>query len=393
MTEDLLERIRRLCERLVEIAPWWSGWWTPAPDQRLAAFEREHGIVLPDGYRSLLTTIGERAPIPGRPHGGLLELDQALAVPLAAELLGALDQPFIGAGDDPIELEWDDEADAYTDPTPLAGCLPVLDRGDAIDVLVVTGADRGRVWSFAPSSAPALRPAGAEFLDWYLVELERGMIPLEKEAQELEAHSLRVERNSGDLAACVALGRRLLLSDRDRARDLLEGAWAVIESLDADTQIELRRAIAELDLLDGRRDRIEAMADSDDPWLHTYAGIAAAHAGAHEQVIARLEALAIPVLLRSAAIGHLALAHAACGRIEHAIGLLRATQASASNHAIAARLREATGQREAALRSWKEALATQDRSRTGPRPPRLTDFIEAPVPSPAAIAGRIAALK
>jgi hypothetical protein len=81
------------------------------------------------------------------------------------------------------------------------------------------------------------------------------------------------------------------------------------------------------------------------------------------------------------------------GDVEAALGYLRATQASASNHAIAARLRASLGQRDAALRSWREALAAQDRSRSGPRPPRLADFIEIPLPTPAEIEAEIRTLE
>ncbi|HLT36454.1 MAG TPA: SMI1/KNR4 family protein, partial [Enhygromyxa sp.] len=346
MTEDLIERIRGLCKRLVEVAPWWAGWWTPLPEERLEAFELEHGVVLPNGYRRLLREIGDRAPIPGRPRGGLLELERARVGTTADDRLGRLDRPFAGAGDQPVELEWDDDADDWTDPAPLAGCLPILDGGcDTTCLLVVTGADRGRVWSFTPSGAPQLRPTRTEFLTWYADELERGLAPLVARAETREGLERRVAERADDLQASVALGRELLLFDRARARELLERAWETIESLDPGAQIELRRAIAELDLLDDRRDRIDAMADGDD-WLRTYAGIAAARSGNHKRAIERLEGATIPVLLRSAAIGHLALAHAARGRVEHAIALLRATQASTSNHAIAARLRSSLGQRE-----------------------------------------------
>ncbi|MFO7563470.1 MAG: hypothetical protein R6X02_12565 [Enhygromyxa sp.] len=312
----------------------------------------------------------------------------------AGDLLGPLDQAFAGVGAEPIELEWDDDADAFIAGAPIAGCLPIVDGGcDMTYLLVVTGLDRGRVWSFSPSGAPQLRPTGAEFLDWYSDELTRGLAPLETQAQAREDLERRLAEDPEDLAANVALGRELLLLDRLRARALLEHGWRASDSLDPRTRAELRRAIAELDLLDGRRDRVEAMADDEDDWLRTYAGIAAARAGDHRRTIERLEGATIPVLLRSAAIGHLALAHAALGRVDHAIALLRATQASASNHAIAARLRSSIGDREAALRSWREALAAEDRSRRGPRPPRLTDFIEAPVPPPAAIDAAIQALQ
>lgn len=376
MSTDSLERIHRLLERLVEIAPWWAGWWTPVPDHQLADFERAHGVVLPSAHRQLLIDIGEPAPIPGRPRGGLIRLAQALVDTPASDLLGPLAQPFIGAGDGEVDLEWDDDDE---DP-PFAGCLPVLDAGDSIYLLIITGSERGRVWSYSPSSAPPLRSTGAKFLDWYAAELERGMTPLEADVREREALEQRVANDPEDLAASVTLGRRLLLIDRARARELLERAWTAIDSLEPSTQLDLRRAIAELDLLDGRSDRLASMPDVDaDPWLRTYSGIAAARAGDHEQAIARLEGAKIPVLLRSAAIGHLARAHAAHGRFEHALALLRSTQASTSNHAIAARLREAMGDQQAAQRSWAEARAAQDRSRTGPRPPRLADLLEAPV--------------
>lgn len=381
MTQDhLIERIRRLCGRLIEAAPWWRGWWAPIEERRLSAFERAHGVSLPGGHRRLLSEIGDRAPIPGRPRGGLLALEHAIAGTTVD--LGPLAHPFFPPLDEP-----DDE-------TPLAGCLPILDGGcDTIYLLVVTGSERGRVWSFTPSGAPQLRPTGSEFLDWYVDELERGVAPLEIDAKSRDTLARRVAEHPEDREASVALGRRLLLLDRSRARALLESAWGASGPLDPTTRIELRRAVAELDLLEGRRDRIEAMADDDDDWLRTYAGIAAARADDHERAIERLEGRVIPVPLRSAAIGHLACAHAARGRIEHAIELLRGTQASASNHAIAAKLRGLIGERETARRSWQEALAAQDRSRSGPRPPRLADFIEVPVPSPAAIEAAIRALQ
>ena len=135
MTENLLERIRRLCQRLVEIAPWWDGWWRPMAERRLSGFERDHAIVLPDGYRRLLVEIGDRAPIPGRPRGGLIEFEEALVGTTVAELLGPLDRPFPTAGEDTLDLEWDEDAD----DTPLAGCLPIVDGGcDLTYLLVVT---------------------------------------------------------------------------------------------------------------------------------------------------------------------------------------------------------------------------------------------------------------
>jgi tetratricopeptide (TPR) repeat protein len=257
--------------------------------------------------------------------------------------------------------------------------------------MVVTGRDRGRVWSFTASGSPQLRPVGADLLEWYIDELEHGLAPLQAAAEAREQLERRVAVDPEDVEATLALGRELLLVDRDRARDLLERAWRSTDH----SRSDLRRAIAELDLIDGRSDRIDsirAMADHDDDWLRTYAGLAAARAGRHEQAIERLEAARIPALLRSAAIGHLARAHAALGRPEQAIALLRATQASASNHAIAAELRSSIGDREGARRSWAEALAAQDRSRTGPRPPRLADLLEVPVPDPAMIEAAIRSL-
>ncbi len=393
MEEHLIERIRGLCARLVEIAPWWAGCWTPVPDEQLQAFDRAHGVKLPSGYRRLLREIGDHAPVPGRPRGGLLGLEEALHWRCVDEWLGVLGEAFSGVDDEPIELEWDDATDAYCDPRPLRGCLPVLDGGcDLTYLLVVTGPDRGRVWSFTASGSPQLRPTGAEFLDWYVNELARAMASLEDQARDLDLLERQVAATPGNMAASVALGRALLLRDRPRARALLERAWAD-GSLDGDDRIELRRAIAELDLLDDRRDRIESMAEDDDDWLRTYAGIVASRAGDHEQTIARLEGATIPTLLRAAATGHLALAHAALGRIDRALELLRASQASGSNHAIAARLRTALGQRDTALRSWREALASRDRSSLGPRPPRLSDFVEPPLPDRDEIEAAIATLE
>ena len=84
MTEDLLERIRRLCERLVEIAPWWSGWWTPVAEGRLAEFEQAHGIELPSGYRRLLAAVGAEPVDDARDEAPVSSALSRSSMPLSA---------------------------------------------------------------------------------------------------------------------------------------------------------------------------------------------------------------------------------------------------------------------------------------------------------------------
>ena len=278
-SQDSLGRIRALLDQLIQLAPWWQGFCQVLGEEDIASFETAHRIALPEGYRSLLRQIGDRAPIPGQARGGLLPLADALTATTASDYLGALAEPFPFAGVSDATLPWDDARDDYRDPPPLRGLLPIGDGGcDVTYHLVVSGAERGQVWVFAPSGAPELSATGESLLAWYERRLVAALTPLQNTVAAREALEERVERDPQDLAAAVELGRELLLTDTARAASLIEQAWQGRAPQDDEARVRRLRAVAELDLLQGRDDRIEGMRGEADAWLQCFVAVAAARA-------------------------------------------------------------------------------------------------------------------
>lgn len=373
-----------LAAELVALAPWWSGWTRPLAEAELASFEAEHGVTLPPGYRGVLREIGDQAPLPTRPDRVLAPLRGARSMTTASSFLGPLAEPFPHTGTDAVELEWDDEADDYADPLWLRGCLPLAGAGcDESIVLVVSGPDRGRVWGVTPSAAPELHPTGLEFSSWYRAELERA-VERERGRVAEQAELERRVADPDDLEAAVALGRALLLVDRDRARVLLERAWSQAHY---EPDAALARAIAELDLLDDRRDRLDSLTERCPPWCRCYAAIAAARGDDHRRAVELFEGGARPAILGALVAGWHAHALAQLGRPRDALELLRRSPTNAATLALAATLHTELGEHDEARRCWTRL---RDSPVPKPRAPTLADFVGLPPPSPATIDAALA---
>lgn len=389
---DGSDRIIALVNELEEIAPWWRGWARPIGQAELDRFEATHAITLPPGYRKVLVSIGDHAPLPSRPGGALAPLAEAAALPTASAFLGPLASPFAHTGSSPIDVDWDDVSDDYVDPLWLRGCLPLTGAGcDESFVLVVTGPDRGRVWSVTPSGSPQLHPTGLEFTRWYQAELERGLGPERGRVRELAALERRLAADPNDIEAAVGLGQALLFDDRARAASLLERAWARGGS--APNAHELGRAIAELDLLEGRADRVDKLAELDGPWLRAHAAISAARAGDDRRAIELFAPGGHPATLSQLVTGYHGLALWRSGQPQRALEILRAGAAGLANLALAAKIQTELGDLEAARRSWQRVrLGLTHGLEPMPQRPRLADFIALPRPELSEVEAELARL-
>lgn len=112
---------------------------------QVSAFEREHGIVLPDDYRQYLLHVGNGG---AGPFYGMLPLTAsgpADQLSTAFPLSGAWNMTYEGdPGDKDAYLRW--EA-VYSDNKWRSGLLTICDFGCGDDVcLVVAGEEYGHVW-------------------------------------------------------------------------------------------------------------------------------------------------------------------------------------------------------------------------------------------------------
>jgi hypothetical protein len=134
----------------------------PLGEDGVVAFERAHGIRLPEPYRTFVSTEANGAA--GPPAYGLLALGQLrhMSEDRALEP-GALQRVF------PLTTAWvweDDPSasDEAIDEVYRSGILPLGTDGDGMDyVLVVTGPVRGQVWLVTDVGAS---PVAADFGRW-----------------------------------------------------------------------------------------------------------------------------------------------------------------------------------------------------------------------------------
>ncbi|RSS52956.1 SMI1/KNR4 family protein [Streptomyces sp. WAC07061] len=152
----------------------------PAGWEAVRSFEAEHGVVLPEPYRTFVAEICDGLP-EGPPYYGLLPLAQtppdwgtdrperrlAEPFPLTAAWLWE-------AEDDGAELS-EAEFEALTDPVCDHGSLLLGTDGCGMYWhLVVTGPQRGHVWQiagegampFGPDSPDAVMPGTPGFTGW-----------------------------------------------------------------------------------------------------------------------------------------------------------------------------------------------------------------------------------
>ncbi|ASO21041.1 hypothetical protein FHR81_002010 [Actinoalloteichus hoggarensis] len=138
----------------------------PSTESTVAAFEAEHGITLPDGYRRFLLEVGDGG---AGPSYGLLRLSDAYAE-VSDSFPGALREPspFV-PGAEYGEDWWDDFWGPDDRPDPLQGTLAVVHHGCAdYTQLVVTGPGRGRLVNVnLDGSVPPYVLEDRDFLDWY----------------------------------------------------------------------------------------------------------------------------------------------------------------------------------------------------------------------------------
>jgi hypothetical protein len=142
----------------------------PLTDGEVTAFEREHGIKLPEDYRAFITTIGNGGP--GRwggagPYYGLHPLDDwdhALWNPAGPDTLAT---PF-PAGPGRRFTDWPSEVAPDDDGEPYSGTLTLSDQGcGGLSVLVVSGPARGRVTDNSDQPTGPAFTRDPDFLSWY----------------------------------------------------------------------------------------------------------------------------------------------------------------------------------------------------------------------------------
>jgi hypothetical protein len=155
----------------------------PLSESELAAFEAEHGITLPAGYRAFLGRIGNGGP--GQyggagPYYGLHPLENWQYA--MVEEGGRLDVPFPVAPDQDFagDVEWYEAVGLGGDFDEwFPGAIALSDQGCGYYcVLVVTGPARGWIAYTRYSEGPPFFVAD-DFLDWYegwLDEMATGVI-------------------------------------------------------------------------------------------------------------------------------------------------------------------------------------------------------------------------
>lgn len=142
----------------------------PLADCEVAAFERAHGVELPEDYRAFITTVGNGGP--GRwggagPYYGLHALQDWAISLWGMPDAGTLVRPFL-AEPGRICSDWLSDVAPGDDDEPYAGTLALSDQGCGyLSILVVSGPARGRVTdnSDAPTGPPFTDDP--DFLSWY----------------------------------------------------------------------------------------------------------------------------------------------------------------------------------------------------------------------------------
>jgi len=177
----------------------------PLPLAVVEAFERRHGVSLPDDYRLFLTQIGNGG---AGPYYGVLPFgkDDDGRDLEGGGLLGDLSKPFPHAtawnlpdsfwegepdwgADAPVEEQdrlmeaWDRELEArYWNPAIMDGAIPICHMGCALrQWLVIHGEQRGCVWNDHRADygglAPVLDGRGepVTFAGWYMGWLDESL--------------------------------------------------------------------------------------------------------------------------------------------------------------------------------------------------------------------------
>jgi len=166
----------------------------------LIAFERRHGVELPEDYRWFLANIGNGGAGPNYGVFALNEMDDGYGAAPWEEndgFVGMLRAPFphrdvwndlAGKPDDDaveskeLEAERDAFEERYFSTRQVNGAIPICHIGCALRIwLVVSGAERGHLWldkraDYEGLMALPTRSGGRlTFLDWYAEWVEESL--------------------------------------------------------------------------------------------------------------------------------------------------------------------------------------------------------------------------
>jgi hypothetical protein len=161
---------------------------TTLKDKELLTFERKHAIELPDDYRSFVSLLGNggAGPFHGVFQLGGFDDDEAWPTGLVSTLSDAF----------PHKKKWnlsatkmELEEEAYYDPALMAGAFPICHHGCALrSWLVVSGAERGRVWYDGRADGDGIWPQTdahgkpLSFAAWYETWLDESLAELKKKS-------------------------------------------------------------------------------------------------------------------------------------------------------------------------------------------------------------------
>jgi SMI1/KNR4 family protein SUKH-1 len=142
----------------------------PLTDDEVTAFEREHGVSLPEDYRAFITRIGNGGP--GRwggagPYYGLHPLQDWATALWGMPGPSTLATPF-PAEPGHVFSDWPSGVAPGEDDEPYCGTLALSDQGCGyLSILVVSGPARGRVTDNSDTPAGPTFTSDADFLSWY----------------------------------------------------------------------------------------------------------------------------------------------------------------------------------------------------------------------------------
>ncbi|WBB75998.1 SMI1/KNR4 family protein [Micromonospora sp. WMMD1128] len=142
----------------------------PLPQTEVAAFEREHGVSLPEDYRAFITVIGHGGP--GRwggagPYYGLHSLQDWATSLWGMPDSNTLSKPF-PAEPGRVYSDWPTDVAPGDDDEPYTGTLALSDQGCGyLSILVVSGPARSRVTDNSDTSTGPTFTNDADFLGWY----------------------------------------------------------------------------------------------------------------------------------------------------------------------------------------------------------------------------------
>jgi hypothetical protein len=172
---------------------------SPLSEKEVCAFEKHHGIQLPDDYRTFLLRVGNGG---AGPDYGLFKLGEMDDGPDFDSFIGDLSQPFLHTeawndltgepdelpddADEEIEAEYERQLEAfdevYWNPHIMDGAIPICHQGCALRLwLVVSGPEKGNIWEDNRADTAGIKPLQTDtktrftFLEWYRAWLDEAL--------------------------------------------------------------------------------------------------------------------------------------------------------------------------------------------------------------------------